>query len=161
MNVHLTKELGKTQSEIAEELNVSRSLVAMVQAGERSFPKDCNPRISGMSHKAALEIAEKETGGYISNILAYHPNVDFHPLALKMMVITEFKEVLEAIEGVVMSKMTPEEKRKAVVNALMEIEDAIDVANLAKGEIARKMGIDLKELNELRKDQVRRGERRI
>lgn len=159
--MQLTKELEMTQQELANRLNVSRSMVAMVQKGERKYPKECNPVISELSYKAALEIASQETGGYISNLLSYMPDVDYHPMSLKLMVRNEFAEALQALEELLMAKMTPEEKRRAVENALMEIEDAIDVANVMKGEVAKRFGINLQQLNRKRIEQIKIGERKI
>lgn len=159
MAMQLTKVTGLTQAELADELNISRSLVGMIETGRRKLPDYCEPSVARMSFKMALQIAEERSGGYISNLLADIPGIDLHPAALKERLITELEEALGALEALKLSKMDPIKKKEFIEEAIMEIEDVVDVANVLKGAYAEEFGIDLHELNKKRREQIRHGER--
>lgn len=160
MSILLSKELGKTHQEIAEELHVSRSMVSMVETGKRKYPEECEPTIARMCFKAALKIANERTGGYISNLLNYEPNVDLHPAALKERLLYEIEEAVSALEGLKLAKrMDPKIKKQRIEEALMELEDVADVINVMKGAYSLEFGIDIRSLNQKRKDMIERGER--
>src|SRR5690606_29312074 len=123
------------------------------------MPKETLPKLSRMCYKAALSIANEQTGGYISNLFETYPDIDLHPAALKERVLIEIDEAKTALEALRMSKMAPDQKRDRVKDVLMELEDVSELIDGLKGAFAEEFDIDLMELMKKRREMIRRGER--
>lgn len=159
MSVHSVIDKGFTHQDIADELHISRSLVSMAASGKRKIPKECEPALARLCHRAALKIASDQSGGYISNIYDTYSNLDIHPSALREMALIEIMEAQQALEALILVRMDPLKKKELIEETLMQLEDASEVIDGLKGVYAEKYGINLLELNRKRKDQIKRGER--
>jgi transcriptional regulator with XRE-family HTH domain len=159
MAVQSVIEKGYTQQNIADELHISRSLVAMAATGKRKIPKECEPALARMCHRAALKIASEQSGGYISNIYDTYSNLDIHPSALREMALVEITEAKQALEALILVRMDPQKKKELIEETLMQLEDVSEVIDGLKGVYAEEFGVNLPELNKKRRELIKRGER--
>lgn len=150
---------GFTHQDIADELHISRSLVSMAATGKRKIPKECEPALARMCHRAALKIASEQSGGYISNIYETYVNLDIHPSALREMALVEMTEAQQSLEALILVRMDPHKKKELIEDTLMQLEDVSEVIDGLKGVYAEEFGINLRELNKKRRDLIKRGER--
>ncbi|KIL37962.1 hypothetical protein SD70_29710 [Gordoniibacillus kamchatkensis] len=107
------RRTGLSQEKFGRLLNVSRSLVAMAEVGKRSYPEECDKKLSSLSWKKALQIADDRSNGYITNILKLFPNMDLHPAALKEILLRDLETAHKELEELQVAKHFDTEKRKA------------------------------------------------
>lgn len=120
---------GITQNELADELFVSRSLVAMVETGKRDLPNEVVPAAVTKLDCGFLmmEVAAAYTGGaFVTRLNG--KNVDLHRASTRDWVEEEFTE---AVESVATSKIAnkpqalSQDERQSIEESIMQIMDAL------------------------------------
>lgn len=120
---------GMTQTELSEELLVSRSVIAMAETGKREFPSDVIPfAVSKLDCGfLAMEVAANYTGGaFVSKLDG--DSVDLHRSSVKQKTIEELTEAIDSIQrGCIANK--PESissyQRQELEMSLLQAIDAI------------------------------------
>lgn len=111
-----------TQKELANRLNLSRSMVAEIERGNRRLPRDVAPRAVQTLDSGfyAMEVASEMTGG--SWVMKLN-NVDLHRSAVKEKSLEELDEAIVRLRG--MSLANKSIDTKELKSLLLELLDVI------------------------------------
>ena len=154
------KEEGLTQKQIADKLYVDRTFITRIEKGNRQWPESQDANLSALSWKLALKLADERTGGYISNVLEYIPNLDLHPAALKDLLLKELNEAEKALEELVLARHIDSKQRQETAERVWhEIRDVIEKAVVLQGVLEEEFRLNRKSLIQIHEYQVRKGER--
>lgn len=111
-----------TQKELANRLNLSRSMVAEIERGNRRLPKDVAPRAVATLDSGfyAMEIAAELTGGsWVTKL----NNVDLHRSAVKEKSLEELDEAIVRLRRMSFANKTIDKTELKVL--LLELLDVI------------------------------------
>jgi transcriptional regulator with XRE-family HTH domain len=108
-----------TQKELAEHINLSRSMVAEIEAGRRKLPRDVAPRAVKTLDSGfyAMEVAAEMTGGsWVTKL----NNVDLHRSAVKEKSLEELEEATQWIRktSIANKSNTSEEIKKVLLESI-------------------------------------------
>lgn len=153
-------ESNITQAQLAAHLHFDRSMLSKVENGQRKWPEEHDAKLSGLSWKLALQIADERSGGFISNILNEVPNLDLHPAALKDVLLKEIEDAKTALEGLLMAKhLDPAKRAESAKKVWHELRDVIEVAVVMQGVVEEEFRLDRRELIKQHERQLKNGER--
>lgn len=147
-------------TEFATALNMDRTQVSRIESGEREATSQQKQQLARASWRLALEIADQETDGFISNILKDVPNLDLHPAALKDVLLKELSEAETALEALIMAKhLDPVKRRESAERVYLELRDVSQKVAVMQGVLEEEFGLDRKQLNKRHAAEVKKGER--
>jgi transcriptional regulator with XRE-family HTH domain len=152
--------LNMSQEQYAALIPIERSVLSRLETNERSCPPEYEVKLASMSWRLALQIANERTGGFISNILGFLPNLDLHPAALKDTLLKEVEELEAALGGLVMARhIDPQKRKESAERVWHEMRDVMEKAAVLQGVIEEEFALDRDRLIVNHEQQIKKGER--
>lgn len=133
-------EVGFTQQDFGEEINLSRSMIADIESGRRRMPRDrlkvANEVLDdGFYAMAAVEEVLGDTW------IPVLDGVDLHRAAVKEKAIEEIREAMEQIAATSMVNQPDPKRRDEIQQLLMECIDVVVCLTHLVAVVCREFGI--------------------